>query len=187
MTSFLADHPGGDDLILEYAGKDVDEVMADPSSHEHSSSAYEMLEDFRIGELGGVTMVSDGEFEGSCILTSLDWVPDENFHPDETNVSSDFEKNKFLDLSKPLLAQVWRANWSKEYYLQQVHSPRHLKESARLFGWDALEVSSWRTLMLTLGSYAYQVVCGAHDLGTDHHVPVLPLALAVDRLANHRR
>jgi len=54
-------------------------------------------------------------------------------------VSSDFQKNKFLDLSKPLLVQVWYANWSKEYYLEQVHSPRHLKESARLFGWDALE------------------------------------------------
>jgi len=29
--------------------------------------------------------------------------------------------------------------WTKEYYLSQVHNPRHLKESARLFEWDALE------------------------------------------------
>jgi 4-hydroxysphinganine ceramide fatty acyl 2-hydroxylase len=61
VTSFLEDHPGGDDLILDHAGKDMNELMKDPSSHDHSNSAYEMLNDFRIGELGGVTSVSDGE------------------------------------------------------------------------------------------------------------------------------
>ena len=70
-----------------------------------------------------------------------DWVPDENFHPDETDALSDFNRNKFLDLSKPLMVQVWGAPWSKEYYLSQVHNPRHLKESARMFEWGFLEVS----------------------------------------------
>jgi 4-hydroxysphinganine ceramide fatty acyl 2-hydroxylase len=37
--------------------------------------------------------------------------------------------------------QVWRAKFTKEYYLSQVHNPRHLKESARLFGNNFLEVS----------------------------------------------
>jgi 4-hydroxysphinganine ceramide fatty acyl 2-hydroxylase len=54
---------------------------------------------------------------------------------------ADYNRNKFLDLSKPLLIQVWRANFSKEYYLSQVHNPRHLKEPARLFASDFLEVS----------------------------------------------
>lgn len=36
--------------------------------------------------------------------------------------------------------QIWNAPWGKEYYLQQVHNPRHLKEPARLFGPDILEV-----------------------------------------------
>lgn len=31
--------------------------------------------------------------------------------------------------------------YSKSYYLKQVHQPRHLKESARLFGPTVLEVS----------------------------------------------
>ena len=75
-------------------------------------------------------------------LTYVDWVPRDDFHPDETDALADFNRNKFLDLSKPLLIQVWRAPWTKEYYLSQVHNPRHLKESARLFQWDFLEVSS---------------------------------------------
>ena len=70
-----------------------------------------------------------------------DWVPREDFHPDETDALADYNRNKFLDLSQPLLMQVWRAKFTKEYYLSQVHNPRHLKESARLFGNSFLEVS----------------------------------------------
>ncbi|KAK8845572.1 hypothetical protein IAR55_006287 [Kwoniella newhampshirensis] len=128
LTPFLADHPGGDDIVLEYAGKDIGAVMSDESQHVHSRAAYEMMEEFEVGELGG------GEK-----IVSEDWVPDENFHPDETDLLSDFNMNKFIDLNKPLLMQVWNAPWTKEYYLSQVHEPRHLKESARMFGSDLLE------------------------------------------------
>ena len=55
-------------------------------------------------------------------------------------MGKDFEKNQFLDLRKPMLRQVWNANWSKSYYLQQVHQPRHLSDSAPLFGPAYLEV-----------------------------------------------
>ena len=90
----------------------------------------------------------------------VDWEAPDDFHPDTTDSVQDYEKNAFLDLNKPLLRQVWEANfrwvaqmsgqpqelilllYSKSYYLQQVHQPRHLKESARLFGPDVLEVSS---------------------------------------------
>ena len=62
VTKFLDDHPGGDDLVLKYAGKDIGEVMKDPEEHEHSESAYDMLEEFLIGRLGqGESVVSDGE------------------------------------------------------------------------------------------------------------------------------
>ena len=67
-------------------------------------------------------------------------MPEEDFHPEETDTKEDYEKNQFLDLSKPMLLQVWNANWSKAYYLQQVHQPRHLTESAKLFGPAYLEV-----------------------------------------------
>lgn len=78
-------------------------------------------------------------------LIGIDWVPREDFHPDETDALADFNRNKFLDLSKPLLKQVWNARFTKEYYLSQVHNPRHLRESARLFGNDFLEVSCCRS------------------------------------------
>ena len=62
VTRFLDDHPGGDDLILKYAGKDVGEVMKDPEEHVHSESAYGIMDEFLIGRLGqGENVVSDGK------------------------------------------------------------------------------------------------------------------------------
>lgn len=128
FTGFEQDHPGGDELVLKYAGKDMGEAMADPEEHVHSRSAYEMMEEFQIGILGGTEKT-----------VSEDWVPDPNYHPEDTDTLADFKRSKFLDLTKPLLPQVWRANFSKEFYLEQVHQPRHLKDSARLFSQDFLE------------------------------------------------
>ena len=53
VTDFLPDHPGGDDIVLAYAGKDVGQMMTDEREHVHSKSAYEMLDEYLIGELGG--------------------------------------------------------------------------------------------------------------------------------------
>lgn len=39
----LAQFSGGDDVVLPYAGRDISEVMADPGEHEHSKSAYVMM------------------------------------------------------------------------------------------------------------------------------------------------
>ncbi|KAI0340407.1 oxidoreductase [Trametopsis cervina] len=135
VTRFLDDHPGGDDLVMKYAGKDVGEVMNDPQEHAHSDSAYDMLEEFVIGRLGhGESVVSD------------DWVAPDDFHPEETDTAQDFEKNQFIDLRRPMIPQLFRADFSKSYYLQQVHQPRHLSESAPMFGPPYLEVftkTSW--------------------------------------------
>lgn len=63
VTGFLADHPGGDDLLLRYAGKDVEEIMRDIGEHDHSESAYAMLDEFQIGVIGtDAEIVKDGEF-----------------------------------------------------------------------------------------------------------------------------
>lgn len=129
VTSFVSDHPGGDDLILGYAGKDVEEIMQDSSEHSHSDSAYEMLESYVIGRLGTAANIIDESWEAT-----------EDFHPDDTDVAEDFAKCEFLDLNKPLVPQVWYSNWTKSFYLQQVHQPRHLPEPARFFGPDYLEV-----------------------------------------------
>ncbi|KAJ8483137.1 hypothetical protein ONZ45_g14714 [Pleurotus djamor] len=131
VTAFLPDHPGGEDYILKFAGTDISAAMKDANEHEHSDSAYDMLEEYLIGRLGtSETTVSD------------DWVATDDFHPDDTNEAEDFDKSHFLDLRKPLLPQMWNANFSKSYYLKQVHQPRHLAESARLFGPDILEMAT---------------------------------------------
>ncbi len=62
VTSFLADHPGGDDLILNFAGKDIGAIMKDPAEHNHSDAAYDMLDEFVIGRLGvGETLIDESE------------------------------------------------------------------------------------------------------------------------------
>jgi len=102
--------------------------MDDPEEHIHSASAYGVLDEYIIGKLGKDALVVDEN-----------WEADEDFHPDDTNIAEDFEKCEFLDLRRPLLRQVWEGNFSKSFYLQQVHQPRHLAESARLFGPAYLE------------------------------------------------
>lgn len=52
LTPFLADHPGGDDMLMRFAGRDLGSTMEDPTEHVHSNSAYEMLEELRIGKIG---------------------------------------------------------------------------------------------------------------------------------------
>ena len=49
VTDFIESHPGGGDLVLEYGGKDVTEILKDEASHFHSEAAYEVLEDSFIG------------------------------------------------------------------------------------------------------------------------------------------
>ncbi|EPQ30970.1 uncharacterized protein PFL1_01159 [Pseudozyma flocculosa PF-1] len=157
VSEFVEDHPGGDDLILRFAGKDMGEIMDDPEEHSHSDSAYDVLNEYLVGRLpktpeeeklladrdsnakangGGGAKLAAGEYSGkddSIIITA-------DFHPDETDGSADFHKHHFLDLSRPLIPQMWNATFSKEFYLEQVHNPRHLKEPARLFGPDFLEM-----------------------------------------------
>ncbi|KAG8905496.1 fatty acid alpha-hydroxylase [Tulasnella sp. 403] len=156
VTGFLKDHPGGEDLILQHAGKDVEEAMADASEHDHSDSAYEMLESYLIGRLGVAAHIVD---EGAFIFPFMRAT--EDFHPDDTDTTADFEKCQFLDLRRPLLRQVWESQFSKSFYLQQIHQPRHVPEPARLFGPDYLEVftrTKWYvvpTLWLPIAGFLY--------------------------------
>jgi 4-hydroxysphinganine ceramide fatty acyl 2-hydroxylase len=63
VTGFLDDHPGGDDLILQHGGKDIEEAMKDKLEHNHSDSAYNLLEGLIIGRLGtGEAVVREGSF-----------------------------------------------------------------------------------------------------------------------------
>lgn len=155
-----------------YAAKDITEILADEISHSHSESAYEILEDYLIGflptdaarmppsppstPLPGSTPrpsspVSPSSLTGMSSAEELS-IP--------TDISTDFRTHKFLDLNRPMLMQVWNGGFSKEFYLQQVHRPRHYKggESAQLFGnfLEPLSKTPWYLvpiIWLPVGSY----------------------------------
>jgi 4-hydroxysphinganine ceramide fatty acyl 2-hydroxylase len=100
VTNFLMDHPGGEEFILKHAGKDVEYAMKGGEEHEHSESAYDMLDEFLVGRLGAEENVVSG-----------DWVATDDFTPEDTDEAADYEKNQFLDLRKPLMRQMWYCNF----------------------------------------------------------------------------
>lgn len=113
----------------------------------------------------------------------LDWVATEDFHPDDTDVAADFQTCQFLDLRKPLLRQVWEGNFSKSFYLKQIHQPRHLAESARLFGPSYLEVltrTKWFVVpifWLPIAGYLFTLSLIQFSYPTPHFRSLFPYTL----------
>ncbi|KAJ5167307.1 Ceramide very long chain fatty acid hydroxylase SCS7 [Penicillium canariense] len=176
VTEFLEDHPGGGDLILDYAGKDVEEIMKDEISHEHSEAAYEILMDYHVGfissDASGKSKASGADINetdsGPCYETT-GMSREEDLSVD-TDYTQDFKTHKFLDLNKPLFAQLWYSNFSKEFYLEQIHRPRHYKggASAPLFGniLEPLSKTAWYVVpMIWLPLVFYGTMVGAQGLG----------------------
>jgi 4-hydroxysphinganine ceramide fatty acyl 2-hydroxylase len=156
VTEFAPDHPGGDDLILEYAGRNVTDIMKDELEHEHSDAAYEMLEEYYIGDL----VQSEGKEKGELHLEETDHFFEENFKPKQTDLTADAKRSQFLDLRKPLFPQMVRANFSKAFYLEQVHQPRYLPYAAPLFGnfLDVFTKTAWYMIpTIWLPVVGYQV------------------------------
>ncbi|GJJ70992.1 4-hydroxysphinganine ceramide fatty acyl 2-hydroxylase [Entomortierella parvispora] len=159
MTSFVVDHPGGEEYILDHAGQDVTMIMKDELSHFHTEGAYEMMEEFLVGTLTGPTGTTSVSLNDSSVLhkrststatvttggktavttTTISTTEEEDDYHKPTDLVAD-KKTKFLDLSQPLLWQLWNCNYSKSFYLEQVHIPRHVVGSAKIFGSPFLEV-----------------------------------------------
>lgn len=194
VTSFLSDHPGGGDLILEYGGKDVGKILKDELSHEHSEAAYEILDESLIGFmptesiLDGATKsdkpaeivplppstTGQAELNGSVINRKPIYASTGMSNADDlsrdTDFAQDYKTHKFLDLSRPLFPQVWYGGFKKEFYLDQVHRPRHYRggDSAPLFG-NFLEPLSktpwWIIPTLWWPPIAYGTFLGVRELG----------------------
>ncbi|KAH7321213.1 hypothetical protein B0I35DRAFT_477720 [Stachybotrys elegans] len=141
ITEFVDDHPGGGSLILDYAGKDVEEILKDEVSHTHTEAAYEILDEYHVG-----FVVKDKSTTANGTVESID-ANGRPVHPrtgmscaedmeKETDFDTDYKRHKFLDLNRPLLAQVWFGGFTKDFYLDQIHRPRHYKggKSAPIFG-----------------------------------------------------
>lgn len=138
VSEFVESHPGGGDLILEHSGTDITAIMDDVVSHTHSESAYEMLDDdYLVGVLATPDeeehLLSDSNRDSFNILLGKEGAGDA--YDVATDFSRDYAQNKFLDLNRPLLWQVMFGKWDKEFYIAQVHKPRHYgKGSAPIFG-----------------------------------------------------
>lgn len=175
VTDFINDHPGGGDLILEHGGQDVEEIMKDEISHSHSEAAYEILNEHLVGfvatdkVLDAVTesqepaeivplppskqgmaelkMNSAANGVSSKQVYATTGLSSEEDLSKETDPASDYQAHKFLDLSRPLFLQIWNGGFSKDFYLEQVHRPRHYKggDSAPLFGnfLEPLSKTAW--------------------------------------------
>ncbi|KAL1598883.1 fatty acid alpha-hydroxylase [Paraconiothyrium brasiliense] len=156
VTDFVDDHPGGGDLILEYGGKDVTAILKDEGSHAHSEAAYDILDESLVGfmptepimnsatksnkpaEIVPLPPSKEGQAELAAqqpLYAATGMSTAEDLSRD-TDFDTDYKQHKFLDLSKPLFLQVWNGGFQKDFYLEQVHRPRHYKggDSAPLFG-----------------------------------------------------
>lgn len=185
VTEFLNDHPGGADLVLEHGGTDVAHIMKDVISHEHSEAAYEILEDCHIGFVasssdtkslanGGVEATVDGNTQLVYATTGMSREEDLSV---ETDVAADYRTHKFLDLSRPLFPQLWYGGFTKEFYLEQVHRPRHYKggDSAPLFGnfLEPLSKTAWYVIPIV---WLPPVACGTIYAATGMNNPVAAAA-----------
>ncbi|KAI9690270.1 MAG: fatty acid alpha-hydroxylase [Bathelium mastoideum] len=166
VTEFAADHPGGSHLIHDWVGKDVSEIMQDEVSHTHTEAAYEILDDCLIGfvatdaVMDAVTSsdqpdeivplppsangtaelkangVAHGPDSSDKVVYAATGMSSAEDLSKETDASNDYKQHKFIDLNKPMLMQVWNGGFSKAFYLEQIHRPRHYPggQSAPLFG-----------------------------------------------------
>ncbi|XP_065360307.1 cytochrome b5 [Calliphora vicina] len=61
VTNFLKDHPGGDELILEYAGKDATKAFNDAG---HSIDAIQDMKLYKIG-------IVDNQCSQQCVISTI--------------------------------------------------------------------------------------------------------------------
>ncbi|KIN04296.1 hypothetical protein OIDMADRAFT_26910 [Oidiodendron maius Zn] len=185
VTDFIYSHPGGGELVLEYGGKDVTEILKDDASHFHSDAAYEVLEESFIGfvatekverttakdSLRDESETSNEDSTNRRSVYSATGMSSAEDLSKETDLAADYQQHKFLDLNKPLLMQMWFGGFSKEFYLEQVHRPRHYKggESAPLFGnfLEPLSKTPWWVIPtiwlppVTYGTYIAREGCSS--------------------------
>ncbi|CAB4416179.1 unnamed protein product [Rhizophagus irregularis] len=135
VTEFAMDHPGGPELIKEWGGKDVTKTLIDPISHEHSETAYEILGDLCIGEIvEGPNNNNTLNSMDNKILLLIDLMKKLiNFIQKTLMLILISRKKNFLTLIDHYLFKCLIVIFSKEFYLKQIHQPRHLPYSAKLF------------------------------------------------------
>jgi 4-hydroxysphinganine ceramide fatty acyl 2-hydroxylase len=187
VTDFLDTHPGGD-ILLDYHGQDVTQIMQDPVLHQHSSVSYEMLDEFYVGEVStehsSSSVAEEGQsanhgsstFESSGVEHQAEYQRAESFlrmraaqqHqrpstktplPQQTKMAAADPSPSFIDTNRPLFQQLWLMQISAQEYINQVHRPRHLNHTARFFHSPFLEFFS-RTQWFAIPLLWLPIGCG---------------------------
>ncbi|KAL9643534.1 hypothetical protein ABK040_010148 [Willaertia magna] len=114
VTEFVDAHPGGIDILVDYLGRDITEIMQKPSVHKHSGAAYSMLEQYAIGKLDE----SSSNYED--IDTRKAWGK--------------------VDFTKPLVHQVGLLG--KDYFHWVETDPVFFKEPVTLFQNSFIEMTT---------------------------------------------
>lgn len=155
LTDFLHDHPGGESLIQKYAGKDISIIYSSDKYHVHSVTSFAILHSLVIGTLKGYQSDDNQPLQ---------------IHNQSLASANYMEGSKFIDLDQPIVPQLLKLKCSKEFYMQQVHRPRHHHKVARIFQSDFLEFfthTAWWVIPILWGSIA--AICSSVSL------QVLPL------------
>jgi cytochrome b involved in lipid metabolism len=65
VTKFLEEHPGGEEVLLEQAGRDATEAFEDVG---HSSDARDLMKQYKIGELNQEDKQKTKKIQKKCVL-----------------------------------------------------------------------------------------------------------------------
>lgn len=151
ISEFLERHPGGKDILLRFAGKDVTKVMTQDDLHRHTNFAYGWLGKYLIGRLKG---------------------EEENKEYDSTtrqNLPMDGWREDLVDWNKAILPQVGKL---RADYLSWVHSP--VDRPLRLFESDFVEFFSttpWYVVpIIWIPIILFVSFLGFHDLTTQNGI-----------------
>lgn len=116
VSHFLALHPGGEEIMLPYLGKDATDAFTTKLHHKHSKRAWKMLNPYKIGHLDTI----------DPSVTSA-------------NELSESEKklNNLFDVTKPMVKQITMVD-PPALYNEWMHKGQPVA-TIRLFEYDFME------------------------------------------------
>jgi len=80
VTNFIADHPGGKEIVLDHLGTDATKIFTSDALHAHSQTAFAMLARYRIGVVESANIVD--------------------------RTTHNYKLSQLVDVSKPILPQI---------------------------------------------------------------------------------
>ncbi|XP_072836585.2 fatty acid 2-hydroxylase [Pogona vitticeps] len=138
LSSFVALHPGGAEVLRERAGTDVRAALDGPP-HRHSENARRWLEQYRVGWLDGPSQ------DGLETSTSDSYAAATTADTTDLKCKMMDADTDLVDWSKPLL---WQVGHLREKYDEWIHQP--VDRPIRLFQSELIE---------SLSKTAWYMVC----------------------------